>query len=180
MNGTSSASAQPWQLPAANVNALAGKYLTFRLAREEYGLPILTVREIIGLVNITPVPRAPHEIRGVINLRGKIIPVVDLRRKFGMSDTEALPETCIVVVNINALEESLDMGILVDSVSEVLDVKKEDIGPPPSFGKTISTDFILGMAKLENRVAILLEIEKLLTTSDLSVGKGNEIEAAVV
>jgi purine-binding chemotaxis protein CheW len=164
----------------SSMEHLAGKYLTFRLAQEEYGLEILKVREIIGLMNITPVPRAPHEIRGVINLRGKIIPVVDLRRKFSMSDTEATEETCIIVVNVNAGDESLDMGILVDSVSEVLDIKGGEIGPAPSFGKSVSTDFILGMAKTGGRVTILLTIERVLTASDFTAGKASSADLATV
>jgi purine-binding chemotaxis protein CheW len=167
------------RLRKSSMEHLAGKYLTFRLAQEEYGLEILKVREIIGLMNITPVPRAPHEIRGVINLRGKIIPVVDLRRKFGMSDTEATEETCIIVVNVNAGDESVDMGILVDSVSEVLDIKGEDIGPAPSFGKALSTDFILGMAKTGGRVTILLTIERVLTASDFASRAGSAELAGV-
>lgn len=142
---------------------LAGKYLTFRLDNEEYGLEILKVREIIGLMTITPVPRAPAYVRGVINLRGKIIPVVDSRRKFEMPPTPDTEETCIIVVNVvGARGESVDMGILVDTVSEVLDIPANDIERAPAFGSAVETDFILGMAKTNGTVKILLEIDRVL------------------
>lgn len=162
------ASAQRGQ-PATT--ALAGKYLTFRLANEEYGLEILKVREIIGLMSITPVPRAPQFVRGVINLRGKIIPVIDLRRKFAMATAADTEISCIIVVDVRSQGESIDMGILVDSVSEVLDINGEEIGPAPSFGQSIDTSFILGMAKTGGRVTVLLSVEKVLC--------GGEFEAVV-
>lgn len=149
--------------------ASAGKYLTFRLANEEYGLPILNVREIIGLMTITPVPRVPHYIRGVINLRGKIIPVVDLRHKFGMeagSDTE---QTCIIVVETSVSSEvNMEMGILVDAVSEVLDIPEQDIQSTPTFGPDVRTDFILGLAKAKGSVKILLNLEQTLSQTDVA------------
>ncbi|HOW19827.1 MAG TPA: chemotaxis protein CheW [Phycisphaerae bacterium] len=142
---------------------LGGKYLTFGLAGEEYGLEILKVREIIGMMDITAVPRTPEFVRGVINLRGKVIPVVDLRRKFDMPAAEATDETCIIVVDVGRVE----MGIMVDKVSEVLDIASEDIEPPPSFGVSVDTDFILGMGKANNRVTILLDISRVLTGDDI-------------
>lgn len=154
---------------AQRTGSLAGKYLTFRLSGEEYGLEILKVREIIGLMNITPVPRAPGFVRGVINLRGKIIPVIDLRAKFGMSTTEDTDETCIIVVNVASSTGSLDMGILVDSVSEVLDIAGDEIDAPPSFGGEVETDFILGMAKTNGTVKILLAIERVLAGTNLNL-----------
>jgi len=180
MNAMKPDAATTERFARSNMDSLAGKYLTFRLGREEYGLQILTVREIIGLINITPVPRAPREVRGVINLRGKIIPVVDIRRKFGMDDGEVSETACIIVVEVNTAEESTDVGILVDSVSEVLDITGDNIGPAPTFGKTLSTDFILGMAKVHGRVTILLAIEKLLTAGDVSAGKNNTFAEAAV
>lgn len=140
------------------------KYLTFVLGEEEYGLEILKVREIIGIMEITSVPQTPEFIKGVINLRGKVIPVVDLRRKFGMETAEYTEETCIIVVDI--AESS--MGILVDTVSEVLDIPQESIEPPPSFGSSINTEFILGMGKIKGKVKILLDINKVLSTKDLT------------
>src|SRR3569623_746978 len=163
---------------AADLDTLAGKYLTFRLVNEEYGLEILKVREIIGLMTITPVPRAPEYIRGVINLRGKIIPVVNLRTKFGMESTEDTDETCIIVVDVTADGESVDMGILVDSVSEVLDIAAGNIGPAPSFGSSLDTGFILGMAKRDGSVPILLAIEIVLTGGMLQLASGEQRELA--
>lgn len=143
---------------------LGGKYLTFGLDREEYGLEILKVREIIGMMDITPVPRTPDFVRGVINLRGSVIPVVDLRCKFKMPTAERTDETCIIVVDVEAVE----MGIVVDRVSEVLDIMSENIEKAPSFGVSIETDFILGMGKTEGRVTILLDISRVLTGEELA------------
>jgi purine-binding chemotaxis protein CheW len=140
-----------------------GKYLTFVLAEEEYGLEILKVREINGLMPITPVPRTPDFVEGVINLRGKVIPVIDLRTKFGMDRIEATEQTCIIVVDDGRIE----MGIIVDKVSEVLDIAADDIEDPPSFGVSVETDFILGMGKAGDRVTILLDISRVLSTDDL-------------
>jgi purine-binding chemotaxis protein CheW len=146
---------------------LAGKYLTFRLAGEEYGLEILKVREIIGIMNITPVPRTPQFIMGVINLRGKVIPVTDLRLKFDMPAIERTRQTCIIVVDVGALE----MGIAVDSVSEVLTIAEENIADAPSFGPKIETEFILGMGKAQDRVTILLDISRVLTGEEIDTLK---------
>ena len=142
---------------------IEGKYLTFTLGVEEYGLEILKVREIIGYMEITSVPQTPVFIKGVINLRGKVIPVIDLRLKFGMEETEATEETCIIVVDIGEML----MGILVDAVSEVVDIPAEKIEPPPAFGSSISTDFILGMGKAQDKVKILLDIAKVLSQEEL-------------
>ena len=144
---------------------LGGKYLTFFLAAEEYGLEILKVREIIGMMNITLVPRTPEFIRGVINLRGKVIPVVELRLKFAMEAVEQTSETCIIVVQARGME----MGIVVDRVSEVLDITTEAIQDPPSFGANgIDTNYILGIGKSEDRVKLLLDIDKVLSTEEIS------------
>ncbi len=139
-----------------------GKYLTFFLAGEEYGLEILKVREIIGMMPITRVPRTPSFTRGVINLRGKVIPIVDLRLKFGMETKEQTEETCIIVVRAGGL----DMGVIVDKVSEVLDIPGADIEDTPSFGADVQTDYILGIGKSQGRVRILLDIDKVLTASE--------------
>jgi len=146
---------------------LAGKYLTFKLVDEEYGLEILKVREIIGLLPITSLPRTPEFVRGVINLRGKVIPVIDLRKKFELDVTEDTDQTCIIVVDVTGSSGSIQVGILVDSVSEVLDIKGEDIEDSPSFGTNVDTAFILGMAKAKGSVKILLNIEKVLSTAEL-------------
>ncbi len=146
---------------------LAGKYLTFKLGHEEYGVRILIVKEIIGLMNITMVPRTPVFIRGVINLRGKIIPVVDLRTKFDMPSAEDTELTCIIVVDVYINDQCTQMGILVDTVSEVLDIPGSSIEPTPAFGAGVNTDFILGMARIEDQVKILLNIENILSTADM-------------
>lgn len=145
----------------------SGKYLTFVLGDEEYGLEILKVREIIGVMAITVVPRTPAYIRGVINLRGKIIPVVDLRAKFGMETIENTQETCIIVVDVDINDEHVEMGILVDRVSEVLDIASADIEDPPSFGSSFNTQFILGMAKAKDSVKILLNIGAVLSNNEM-------------
>ncbi len=139
--------------------AKEGKYLTFGLGKEDYGLEILKVREIIGMMNITAVPQVPEYVKGVINLRGKVIPVVDLRLKFGMKSVEATTETCVIVININ----DVLIGIIIDKVKEVLDIKQDNIEPAPNFGAHVHTDYILGIGKLGDSVKILLNIEKVLS-----------------
>jgi purine-binding chemotaxis protein CheW len=147
----------------ADVGQKGGKYLTFGLAEETYGLEILKVREIIGIMDITAVPRTPGFVKGVINLRGKVIPVVDLRLKFGMCEAEHTEQTCIIVVDVGGVE----MGILVDKVSEVLNIAGGDIEDTPSFGVNVDTDFILGMGKANGRVTILLNIGKVLAQDEM-------------
>lgn len=140
------------------------KFLTFFLASEEYGLEILKVQEIIGLLPITRVPRTPVFIRGVINLRGKVISVVDLRLKFGMPEKEATSETCIIVVQAAGME----MGIIVDKVSEVLAIATGEIDDAPSFGTTVNTDYILGIGKAQGKVKLLLDIDKVLSKQEVA------------
>lgn len=156
----------------SSMAALAGRYLTFGLSSEQYGLEILRVREIIGLMDIRPVPRTPEFVRGVINLRGSVIPVIDLRLKFGMSAAESTPETCIIVVNVEALE----LGIVVDRVSEVLDIAAGEIEAPPSFGAAVCTDYLLGLAKTGGHVTALLDISRVLGGQELA--KAASAEAA--
>lgn len=148
-------------------SGLSAKYLTFRLAGETYGLDILQVREIIGLLPVTRMPRMPEYARGVINLRGKVIPVVDLRLKFGMKMAEATSETCIIVVNIEDVTGDYLVGVLVDSVSEVLDINERDIDPAPELDESIELDFISGIGKSGEKVIILLDIMKIINTSSL-------------
>ena len=143
------------------------KYLIFNLSGEQYGLEILKVKEIIGLMEITRVPRTPDFVRGVINLRGKVIPIIDLRKKFDMESTEDTEHTCIIVVDIMQENVSLQMGIVVDSVSEVLDISDDSIEKTPTFGTATSTVFIKGIAKTKGGVKILLNIEEVLTTNEL-------------
>ncbi len=145
-----------------------GKYLTFSLANEEYGISILKIKEIIGMMPITTIPRIPPYFKGVINLRGKVIPVVDLRLKFGMEQIAYTDRTCIVVVETKREEGSVLIGIVVDSVSEVLNVKANDIEETPTFGAKLDTDHILGMAKMNGGVKILLDIDKVLSGEAIS------------
>jgi len=145
-----------------------GKYLTFTLADEEYGIGILKVKEIIGMMAITTVPRTPEYMKGVINLRGKVIPVVDLRLKFGMESIGYTERTCIIVVEITGDNQKIQIGILVDSVSEVLNIKAADIEDAPNFGSHLDTEYILGMAKTGGRVKILLDIDKVLNRSEVA------------
>jgi len=145
-----------------------GKYLTFALAQEEYGLEILKVREIIGYMDITAVPQTPHHVKGVINLRGQVIPVVDLRAKFGMETAEITEESCIIVVDTMQGSRNFQTGIVVDHVQEVLDITGSDIEDAPQFGSSVDTDFILGMGKVADTVKILLDIDKVLVGDNLA------------
>jgi len=155
------------QKSASGCLAKEGKYLTFGLGKEDYGLEILKVREIIGMMDITAVPQVPDYVKGVINLRGKVIPVIDLRLKFGMQQIEYTSETCIVVVNLNEVL----IGVIIDKVKEVLDIHQNDIEPTPNFGSSVNTDFILGIGKVGESVKILLNIERILS-DDLSLTQG--------
>jgi len=146
-----------------------GKYLTFSMAKEEYGIGILKIKEIIGMMAITPVPKTPEFVKGVINLRGKVIPVVDLRLRFGMEEIEYTDRTCIIVVEIAVQAGTVQIGIVVDAVSEVLNIKGEDIQDTPTFGTELNTDYILGMAKTEGGVKILLDINRVLTGEEIAV-----------
>lgn len=144
-----------------------GKYLTFTLGGEEYGIGILKIREIIGMIKITPMPQTPDYVKGVVNLRGKVIPVMDLRLRFSMPPLEYAERTCIIVVEIENRERVVVIGIVVDSVSEVLNIREEDISDTPTFGTRLNTDFILGVAKMGEGVKILLDIDKVLSTEEI-------------
>jgi purine-binding chemotaxis protein CheW len=145
-----------------------GKFLTFFLSGEEYGIEILKVQEIIGLHPITRVPHVQNYLKGVINLRGKVIPVIDLRLRFGMETVDGTSETCIIVVHIRGVE----VGVIVDRVSEVIDIRDEEIEPAPSFGADCSTDFILGIGKTQDSVKILLDIERVLPSGEILQNEG--------
>lgn len=147
-----------------DVVTMAGKYLTFALGDEEYGLPVLKVREIIKMMDVTSVPQVPAHVRGVINLRGKVIPVVDLRLKFGLPPLAASDQTCIVVVQAEIDARRLMLGIIVDRVSEVLNVVADEIERPPDFGERLDTQFMLGMAKVKGKVKILLDLDAILAS----------------
>ena len=146
-----------------------GKYLTFTLAEEEYGIGILKIKEIIGMMPITTVPQTPEFVKGVINLRGKVIPVIDLRLRFGIAEIDYTERTCIIVVEIAGQAGTVLIGIVVDSVSEVLNVKGEEIEDTPTFGTKLDTEYILGMAKMEGGVKILLDIDKVLNTEEVGM-----------
>ncbi|MEA3359236.1 MAG: chemotaxis protein CheW [Thermodesulfobacteriota bacterium] len=145
-----------------------GKYLTFALADEEYGIGILKIKEIIGMMSITTVPRTPEFVKGVINLRGKVIPVIDLRLKFEMEAIEYNERTCIIVVEVEGQTGTVQIGVVVDTVSEVLNVKGENIEDTPTFGARLNTDYILGMAKMEGGVKILLDIDRVLSVEEIA------------
>lgn len=143
-------------------SAQEGKYLTFALGKEEYGLEILKVREIIGYMNITAVPRTPEFVKGIINLRGQVIPVIDLRLRFGMEAAEVTDQTCIIVAEINQNGKTFNAGLIVDHVQEVLDIAAEDIEESSHLGTAIQTDFILGIGKVGSSIKILLDIDQVL------------------
>jgi len=151
----------------AAADTRAGKYLTFQLASEEFGIRVLKVREIMGLQEITAVPQTPGHIKGVINLRGKVVPVIDLRLKFGLDAAEYTQRTCIIVTQVQGESGSILMGIVVDGVSEVLNLTAQEIEDTPDFGEAIATHFLLGMAKVKGKVKILLDIDRVLSSQDL-------------
>ena len=151
-----------------SASGMAGKYLTFKLEKEVYGIGILNVQEIIGLLPVTRVPRTAGFVRGVINLRGRVIPVVDLRLKFGMDTKDDTEVTCIIVVQLNLSNRTLTMGLIVDEVSEVVNILGEQIQPPPEFGSETNTEFLLGMGRVGERVVMLLDVEKVLTSHELA------------
>ena len=144
-----------------------GKYLTFSLDREEYGIGILKVKEIIGMMRVTPVPQTPEYVKGVINLRGKVISVIDLRLRFGIGANDYTERTCTIVVEILGASGTRHIGIVVDSVSEVINIKGSDIEDTPAFGTALDTEYILGMAKMGGGVKILLDIDRVLTTDEV-------------
>lgn len=140
-----------------------GKYLTFGLGEEEYGVRIEHVHEIMALIPVTRVPRTPDVVLGVINLRGKIVPVFDMHRKFGMPAREATRHTCIIVVSVDKTE----VGIVVDRVREVVNIRSDQVEPPPSFGADVPTDHLLGIATSSGGARLLLAIERVLSTSEI-------------
>ena len=146
---------------------LAGKYLTFNLGEEGYGLGILKVQEIIGVQKITSIPAAPPYVKGVINLRGKVIPVLDLRLKLGMEPQEYTRKTCIIVVQVEHEDGDVIMGVVVDEVSEVLDIDSGQIEVAPALGSRMDASFILGMAKTETAVKILLDVDRIMSVDEV-------------
>src|SRR4051812_24131464 len=154
-------------ISAAQTDARAGKYLTFQLASEEFGIRVLKVREIMGIQEITAVPQTPGHVKGVINLRGKVVPVVDLRLKFGLPAAEYTARTCIIVTQVQGENSPVMVGIVVDGVSEVLTLTGQEIEDTPDFGDHAGVRYLLGMAKVKGKVKILLDIDQVLSTQDL-------------
>jgi len=155
--------------PEGHLSEKEGKYLTFTLGQEEYGIGILKIKEIIGMMPITRVPHTPEYVKGVINLRGKVIPVVDLRQKFGMTEIDYSERTCIIVVEIEGRSGEVMVGLVVDSVSEVLNIRGDEIEETPAFGASEDTDYILGMAKMDGMVKILLDIDQVLRAEEVAL-----------
>ncbi len=158
----------------------SAQFLTFQLGGEMFAIGILTIKEIIEYGELTSVPMMPSTVRGVINLRGAVVPVIDLQARFGKGAVVAGKRTCIVIVEVEAQGERQVIGVIVDAVNEVVDIPPEDIEPPPSFGSRIRTDFIHGMGKVRGRFVILLELERVLSLDDLGVSappSGAESEA---
>ncbi|MGC4081228.1 MAG: chemotaxis protein CheW [Vicinamibacterales bacterium] len=145
----------------------SGKYLTFALAQEEYGVPVLKVREIIKMMDITGVPQVPAHVKGVINLRGKVIPIVDLRLKFNLPTQDYTERTCIIVVEVELQARRVMLGMIVDYVSEVLNISADEIEPMPDFGERVDTEYMHGVAKIKGTVKLLLDLDKVLSTDSM-------------
>jgi purine-binding chemotaxis protein CheW len=144
-----------------------GKYLIFNLGVEEFGTEILKVREIMGMQDITAIPQVPAYVKGVINLRGRVVPVIDLRLKFALDAQDYTPRTCIIVMRTRQAEEELTIGMIVDGVVEVLNLAPSDIEDTPDFGPGVDTPYLIGMAKIKGKVKILLDIDQVLASDEL-------------
>jgi purine-binding chemotaxis protein CheW len=166
------------ELSTSNIRASAGKFLTFKLATETYGVAIGYIREILGLTAITAVPNTPRFIKGVTNLRGKIIPLIDLRAKLGMDPAEFTRQTCIVVVEVPGMNERILVGVIVDAVKEVVSVTADELDSVPSFGVRVNTSFLLGLANGKTGLSLLLDIERILTTSEIVQVEGVSTDVA--
>jgi purine-binding chemotaxis protein CheW len=161
------ASSAPASSAPNRADPRAGKYLTFTLGKEEFAIQVLRVREIMGVQEITAVPQTPPYVKGVINLRGKVIPVVDLRMKFGMPELAYTQRTCIVVVQLEHAGMKVMTGVIVDGVSDVANMQGADIEDTPDFGRGVATPYLLGMAKIKGKVKILLDIDKVMTAQEV-------------
>ena len=153
--------------PPSGLDTRAGKYLTFMVGKEEFGVAVLKVREIMGMQDVTSLPLTPSFLKGVLNLRGKVTPVIDLRLKFGLPGIDTTERTCIVVVQVQGESTTIVIGIVVDEVSEVLTMASGDIEDTPDFGADVATDYILGIARIKGKVKILLDIDRVLSSQDL-------------
>jgi len=154
------------------------QYLTFKLEDELFALDIGKVREVLDFTTITKVPQTPDYMRGVINLRGSVVPVVDLRLKFGMTMAEKTVNTCVIIVEVDMDGERVVMGAMADAVQEVLDLEPEQIEPPPRIGTKLKTDFIKGMGKHAEQFIIILDIDRVFTAEELEIVQGPELGAA--
>jgi purine-binding chemotaxis protein CheW len=149
------------------------QYLTFSLDKEQFAVDISKVREVLEFSSVTKVPRTPDFMRGVINLRGSVVPVIDLRLKLGLSRTEATIDTCVIIIEVDAQGEHLVLGALADSVQEVIDLDQKNIEPPPRIGTRVSIDFIRGIGKRDESFVMLLDINRVLTDEEIrAVGEG--------
>lgn len=144
------------------------QYLTFRLAEETYAMPILSIKEILEFGNLTNVPLMPACIRGVLNLRGRVVPVVDLSVRFGRAATSATRRTCIVIIEVGPVDERQDIGVIVDGVNQVLEIRADQIEPAPDFGARLRTDFIAGMGKIDDRFVVILDCEQVLSVDEMA------------
>lgn len=155
-----------------SAGSVTTKYLTFRMSGEEYGIEILKTREIIRMTEITRVPGTPAFIKGVINLRGRIIPVIDLRTRLELPAKAASELTCILITEIQHARQPLTMGVMIDEIGEVVELAPDAIEPPPEFGTTVHVDYLRGIARHENRVVVILNIERILSREELQVLQG--------
>ena len=156
-------------------NGDTDQFLTFMMSTEEYGVDILRVQEIRGWENVTPIPNCPEYIKGVINLRGTIVPLVDLRERFGLESVEYGPTTVVIVLKVIGEESERIMGIVVDAVSDVYNIKDEDMKPAPDFGSVVSIEFVQGLATIDEKMLIILDIDVMLNSTDINaVIKGSE------
>jgi len=165
MNATQAVEVVPSAAPKV---AGSGQYLTFLLAGEEYGIDILKVQEIRGWLPVTRIPHTPPHVQGVLNLRGTIIPVIDLRKRFSLAKAEYTPSTVVIILTVTEKSGKRVIGIVVDGVSDVLDFAPDTIKPPPNFGTAVRTEFVNGLGAIENRMVILLDSDKLLTEAEMS------------
>lgn len=164
---------------AQNSSSIAiAQYLGFHVAGEEYGVGILRVKEILEYDTVTRVPNTPPSIRGVINLRGSVVPVVDLAVKLGLPESPITRRTCIVVVEVGTEGERAVLGVIADAVSQVIDLSPEDIDPPPAFGPRVHVDYLLGMGKSQKKLILLLDIDRVLSTEELIAASSETLEAA--
>ena len=152
------------------------QYLTFKLDDEVFALDITKVREVLDFTTITKVPRTPEFMRGVINLRGSVVPVVDLRLKFGMVKTEKMVNTCIIIVEVVVDNETTILGALADSVQEVMDLEPDHVEPAPKIGTRLDTEFIKGMGKRDNAFIIILDIDKVFSTNELALVQNTQVD----